>query len=134
MSIVVQMLDKMIAAAEAVDSKLHASLEYLKELREHGMLMHHHGATESGADWIHDHLWHQICDLALASLLRAAVPEGREQGLNDAERFRFIADGPMALHFLVFLTDECNGEMDDMSIRDIIDRERGPQAQSRSEE
>lgn len=34
MSLIVQALDKMIAAAEAVDSRLHASLDYLKELRE----------------------------------------------------------------------------------------------------
>ena len=52
---------------------------------------------------------------------QAPTPKWREQ---DAARFQFIADGKMALHFLMFLTDECNGEMDDMTIREIIDRER----------
>lgn len=34
MSLIVQALDEMIAAAEAVDSRLHASLDYLRELRQ----------------------------------------------------------------------------------------------------
>jgi hypothetical protein len=33
MSLIVQALDQMIAAAEAVDHRLHASLDYLRELR-----------------------------------------------------------------------------------------------------
>jgi hypothetical protein len=34
MNIVTSVLDAMIEAAEAADSKLHASLEYLRELRD----------------------------------------------------------------------------------------------------